>query len=989
MGDITVSGGTVTATVGEYGGGAGIGTGGNTGSLTMGDITISGGTVTATVGVGGSGAGIGTGGNEGSLTMGDIIISGGTVSATVGEGGYGAGIGIGYNLGTVTCVGITISDKVSSLVVTKGDYAVHSIGIGYNDGGTFSYGTIIIGGETKEYIEDSPFIFPKQTYTVAFDGNGGSGSMEKQTLVLGDVLQINTFIREGYVFAGWNTAKDGSGMSFNDGAKVLEFQGTNTNVTLYAQWCSNVVDLAGLTDDFIAKQGDILTGTLASDSKISIADGATVTLNGVTINGENNNLYKWAGLTCEGNCTIVLAEGSTNTLKGFYEYYPGIYVPEGSTLTIEGSGSLEASSNGWGAGIGGGYKISCGNIVIKGGTVTATGGRIASGIGSGYRASHSNITITNGVTKVTAIKGDDAPYSIGKGYSDIVGIGTITIGGNVVKGGIKESPYVFAPYVNIASVSGGSMTCDNYLAVNGETVTLTAAPNDGYVLEGVEVKDAEGNVVAVTDGKWFSNNKASFTMPANGVTVVPKFTKDFTNLYVNIPKSGTVKVNVPENVASFKVYDDGGEDGDYSNDAIGRLWIVPLSAAYTVRLTGKATLLSRDEINIDNAGSITNNGETGWIRYGTLFNSKGSDIAQEMSIGELTATTSALVELTTDASGNASGLDLTVSMEMIDFSGVGVLYVEGLSDGWKEFFEGLYGMVIPEKIKSIGLVGGKENAGSVNIPKNIDVDTAIIFRKFPEKTYSTVVLPFDVNTDNLEGLDAVLSYNGIGKDKDGNDAIRMKVVWATEKWVEDNQIKDASGQLMKYTAADLTANTPYLIQMGQERLVVKGKVTFKETKKADVSKDGWTFRGTWVYKIWDDDNDPELGYAYGFAASEATGINVGDFVRVGKGAWINPMRAYLIRDDKASPLQGIRANGNYVMRPSVVRKELPELMSIVIDNDGDASGEQTTVIGHFNARTGEFRMNNAGARTYDLKGRYVGDKANKARGAYYGKKVLK
>jgi hypothetical protein len=34
-------------------------------------------------------------------------------------------------------------------------------------------------------------------------------------------------------------------------------------------------------------------------------------------------------------------------------------------------------------------------------------------------------------------------------------------------------------------------------------------------------------------------------------------------------------------------------------------------------------------------------------------------------------------------------------------------------------------------------------------------------------------------------------------------------------------------------------------------------------------------------------------------------------------------------------------------------------------------------------------MNNAGARTYDLKGRYVGDKANKARGAYYGKKFLK
>ena len=99
------------------------------------------------------------------------------------------------------------------------------------------------------------------------------------------------------------------------------------------------------------------------------------------------------------------------------------------------------------------------------------------------------------------------------------------------------------------------------------------------------------------------------------------------------------------------------------------------------------------------------------------------------------------------------------------------------------------------------------------------------------------------------------------------------------------------------------------------------------------------------------------------------------------------MRAYLVSNN--IPAQGIRANGNYVTRPSVVRKELPELMSVIVDNE-DGNEKQTTVIGHFNTRTGEFKMNrSAGARTYDLKGRYVGDKANKARGAYYGKNVKK
>ena len=550
--------------------------------------------------------------------------------------------------------------------------------------------------------------------------------------------------------------------------------------------------------------------------------------------------------------------------------------------------------------------------------------------------------------------------------------------GNVAGFDLKVE--LVAPYVNIASVSGGSMTCDNYLAVNGETVTLTAAPDDGYVLEGVEVKDAEGNVVAVTDGKWYSKNKASFRMPSGTALVTPKFTNELTNLYVMIPNGfTTLDVAIPASVKSFKVYDDGGKNGDYGKDVHGRLNIAPPEdgSATALTISGEVAILKDDQFSITSHLMIIGR---------TFYVNDASADGKLVNIGTYTNTAALYIVFDSYANtvGTAAGLDLTVTTVPVEYQVNGAVSV--IHDDAGLWTDG------NEDYKVLGLVQCEaDNKVPAKIYKDVTVDTAVIYRSFPEKTYSTVVLPFDVNTDNLEGLDAVLSYNGIGKDKDGNDAIRMKVVWATEKWVEDNQIKDASGQLMTYTAANLTANTPYLIQMGQERLVVKGKVTFKQTEKADVSKDGWTFRGTWVYKIWNDDNDSELGYAYGFAASspEGSNISVGDFVRVGKGAWINPMRAYLIRDDKAAP-QGIRANGNYVMRPSVARQKLPELMSIVIDNDGDASGEQTTVIGHFNTRTGEFKMNrNAGARTYDLKGRYVGDKANKARGAYYGKNVKK
>lgn len=227
------------------------------------------------------------------------------------------------------------------------------------------------------------------------------------------------------------------------------------------------LDLATVTADTTVEDGYTVTGTLGANVKISIADGATVTLDGVTINGVDNNSYKWAGINCLGDATIILS--GTNTVKGFHQNYPGIHVPQDKTLTIQGSGSLTASSNGWGCGIGAGYKIACGNIVIAGGTITATGGTYGAGIGGGYQNSCGNIsitggtinatggfaaagigsgqdgscgtvTITNGVTSVTATKGgDNAPYSIGLGYNGQCG--TVTIGGTT--GQVSQSPYTY------------------------------------------------------------------------------------------------------------------------------------------------------------------------------------------------------------------------------------------------------------------------------------------------------------------------------------------------------------------------------------------------------------------------------------------------------------------------------------------------------------------------------------------------------------------
>ena len=78
--------------------------------------------------------------------------------------------------------------------------------------------------------------------TVTFEANGSAeypveGMMAPQTVTAkkDTVLTTNTFTREGYNFLNWNTAADGTGDSYADGATV----NLTENTTLYAQWEDN------------------------------------------------------------------------------------------------------------------------------------------------------------------------------------------------------------------------------------------------------------------------------------------------------------------------------------------------------------------------------------------------------------------------------------------------------------------------------------------------------------------------------------------------------------------------------------------------------------------------------------------------------------------------------------------------------------------------------------------------------------------------------
>ncbi len=256
--------------------------------------------------------------------------------------------------------------------------------------------------------------------------------------------------------------------------------------------------------DIITQSGDATTNT------ITIDDGATVTINGVNISTGG------AGITCQGTATIILV-GQNTILAGRYGInFPAILAgPRGTTLTIRGSGSLTATggegSAGIGsvshgtcgnitisggtvtatggssaAGIGSGDHGTCGNITISGGTVTATGGALAAGIGSGLNGSCGHINIASTVTRVTAIKGADAPYSIGTGANGTCS-GTFNIGG---------TDY----YVGHVFQNGG----DTYLATSPLVYPLSIANVNKLIYSYIPITNAQG--IAIVNGSTQINS---------------------------------------------------------------------------------------------------------------------------------------------------------------------------------------------------------------------------------------------------------------------------------------------------------------------------------------------------------------------------------------------------------------------------------------------------------------------------------------------------
>lgn len=270
-----------------------------------------------------------------------------------------------------------------------------------------------------------------------------------------------------------------------------------------------------------------------------------------------------------------------------------------------------------------------------------------------------------------------------------------------------------------------------------------------------------------------------------------------------------------------------------------------------------------------------------------------------------------------------------------------------------------YGAVTIEKYsdKTIAKIDGEYTGeDAVEINRDIEVNSVTLNRKFNKNQISTLMLPFEIDAENVVGS-PVYKYKTMVRGDDGR--WKFKITAATK----------------------IYANTPYVVLPTESNTLsfkIEKSVKFNtktesnQLNSTETSEGTWEYKGVYAYTSFEDHSD--FGNIYVFANEPQNEIRAGQFVKAGSGSYANPMRAYLVlRQQKAlAKSAGGSLNGGFL---------LPNEIDIEID---DENGE-TVQTGKLDMVTGEFRMD----RWYDLKGRKLNSKPS-VKGTYYknGKKVI-
>ncbi len=574
---VTISGtGCLSATGGNFG--AGIGGGGGSNGGDGGEITISGGTVTATsvngAGIGGGGTSSALDGNGGN--GGKITISGGTVTAASSNQGAGIGGGrkgkssnVGGNGGEITISGGTVTAT-----------AFHGTGIGGGDGG--DGGTVKIFGQGTTVTASSNDYFDVGNTPSDYGGDGSLSVKNGATLKMEhNGTNVDQPEYQNCTVFEW---KDGVCMFYDaqgNGKKVCDLWDGSTD-----KKASDLGVDAGGTIPIRKNGGGTLTidkdnVTVTSDGKpvsgpiIKVGDGiSTLTIHDLDLTARDGqtalSFASDATLTVKGTCTVT--GGADSSGQGGHAIY------RNGTLTVEvgdasltavggatsatqmggsglfaddltvkvGSGGSLRAVGGNSGGNGGNALRGCSVTVQNDGTVWAEGGKVGEAFdGNGIlstgpvilsgsettTAQGSSGIVTGGVLTVDGKVTAEGAYAgvcfqAGSGYK-LTGGGTLIaagLEGTRASFGIYAMGYLELAFTGSLTACGGKGTRGHGVDVNSG-LTVSAAPKDlearpgegtgGYALHYGSLTNSSGDI---PDGVFVKNGTKPVVWPAYTVT---------------------------------------------------------------------------------------------------------------------------------------------------------------------------------------------------------------------------------------------------------------------------------------------------------------------------------------------------------------------------------------------------------------------------------------------------------------------------------------
>jgi uncharacterized repeat protein (TIGR02543 family) len=447
----------------------------------------------------------------------------GTYTVTyVGNGGFGTlnDPNSPYISGsTVTVIGNTFTRAG----YTFAGWSTNSAGTGsdYNGGDLFT-----INANTTLYAQWIPII--SGDYTLTYNGNGGTGSEPALTTEYPSGTPVTILGNSGSlskpgvaVFAGWNTAADGSGTNYVGGDTFII---PTSNTTLYARYIS-----AGSRLRYFAGTGG--TGTAPSSSGTYYTPFSTANIVGNTGSFSNETSPVFAGWNTSALGTGTSYPVGSNIImpsSGTVNLYAQ-WIPVGGPYTLTyaagngGTGTPPSSSgNSYSAG-------SPANVVDNTGSFTNATlpvfngwNTAADGTGTSYPAG-SKITMTANTT-LYAQWGNNPPVTVtydansGTGANQTQTYPTGAQATILGQSSFTKSGYTFLGW-NSASDGTGSVYIPASSVIVNSSITLYAQWAPGTAIK--DCGNGEGNSGTI----YFLNNKTTYRDTTNNIItiIIPTF----------------------------------------------------------------------------------------------------------------------------------------------------------------------------------------------------------------------------------------------------------------------------------------------------------------------------------------------------------------------------------------------------------------------------------------------------------------------------------